>query len=917
MKSQEVRSRFLDYFKKHSHEVVRSSSLIPVGDETLLFNNAGMNQFKGVFLGTERPSYSRAVSSQKCVRAGGKHNDLDNVGFTARHHTFFEMLGNFSFGDYFKKEAIHFAWEFLTKELGISKDHLYVTVFEDDDEAANIWMNQEKLPASKISRFGEKDNFWRMGDTGPCGPCSEIFFDHGPEYGCQKKECAVGCDCDRFVEIWNLVFMQFNETSEGLQPLPNPSIDTGAGLERLSAVMQGTPVNYNTDLFLPMILEASHLAKVEYGFDKETQSCVSKFVKSSNLDKKLTSLKAATAETDACFRVVADHVRSTSFLMADGVIPSNEGRGYVLRRILRRAVRYSQKLTTEKSLIVPLAQLLIDQMSVAYPELAKRKETILKTLESEEERFLSTLHQGTEILERKISDLKNKGRGSLDGATAFQLYDTFGFPIDLTALMLKEKGMGLNEDEFNKVFEENRKKSQKSWKGAALSDNKLAIAQWASSFSKTQFLGYQSLDAEGEILGLFSQGSSDEVAPSAGESVFVIFDKTPFYAEGGGQIGDTGYLLKDKKIVAEIIDCQKFDDRFVHEVSHLKTTLKKNEAYELQVKNDDRQEIASHHSVTHLLHAALRKVLGSHVTQAGSLVEANRLRFDFSNPKPLSDDEIQHVEALVNREIAQGYNVSPEEMSFDEALKRGALALFGEKYSDQVRVVSLGSFSMELCGGTHVSNTALIRAFRIVQETGVSSGIRRIEAVAGETAVRLLLAQSRDYDLSRKLAGLEPFSIEAHASSEKLASKSQSDLSDWVTQQQSKLKVLDKQIQSARLSSLDPRGFSKDAFLWASVNVVPALVESDDRNLLKALTDRIRDVNAANTIVLVIGRSEGPTQPVIVALTKDLTSKLSAGELLKKLTHKFGGKGGGRPDFAQGAIEDSAGLQAHLTEAFN
>jgi len=713
MKSRDIREAFLKYFEKNAHSRVASSSLIPENDATLLFANAGMNQFKNSFLGLEQRSYKRATTSQKCVRAGGKHNDLENVGFTARHHTFFEMLGNFSFGDYFKKDAIHFAWDLLTRELQIPKERLYVTVFETDDEAADIWHKQEGVARDRIYRFGEKDNFWRMGDTGPCGPCSEIFYDHGEKADLPGVKSVMGGDGDRYVEIWNLVFMQYNEDGTGRHPLPKPSVDTGGGLERWAAALQGKLNNFDTDLFLPIISEASRISKREYISD----------------ENRLVKKDAGLLENTAALRVVADHSRAISFLLADGVIPSNEGRGYVLRRIMRRAIRYARKLTDDSSLLEKTAAVVISEMSPFYPELNNKKSIILKTIEDEVSRFLQTLDQGTEILNSALMKLSSRGQKIVDGETVFKLYDTFGFPPDLTRLMAVEKGFQTDETKFEKLMEDSRQKAKASWKGKAITADAAHLLQLVQKardqFGPTKFLGYETLRASQKLV-MISDGQNIVKSlgsdPNSDQSGILIFKETPFYAEGGGQVGDHG-TISSENFVADVLDVKKQNEVFLHFVQVTSGHVKEGALCELKVTNAKRRNTAAHHSATHLLHAALRKVLGTHVTQAGSLVSHERLRFDFTHNKPLTEDEIQKIEELVNYQISLAQDVVNEEMPYPTAIEKGALALFGEKYGERVRVLQIGDFSTELCGGTHVTNTAQIRLFKIVGESGVSAGV--------------------------------------------------------------------------------------------------------------------------------------------------------------------------------------------------
>ncbi|MEM7645462.1 MAG: alanine--tRNA ligase, partial [Pseudomonadota bacterium] len=733
MKYVEIRQAFTDFFSQKQHSKVVSSSLIPHDDPTLMFTNAGMNQFKDVFLGTDQRDYSRAVTIQKCLRAGGKHNDLENVGFTARHHTFFEMMGNFSFGDYFKKEAIAFAWEFLTEVLQIPKERLYVTVFTTDDEAAEIWEKEIGVPKEKIFRFGEKDNFWRMGQTGPCGPCSEIFYDHRPD----EPAIPIDQDEDRFVEIWNLVFMQFFEDENGNQtPLPKPSVDTGAGIERVAAALQGFKDNYQCDVFSPLIKKVCEKA----GLKNDWQSL------------------AKTPETLGAVKVVADHARAATFLIGEGVLPSNEGRGYVLRRIMRRAIRYARKLDEKISIYPEVCGVCIDTMALHYPELEKKRTTILSAVEAEEKRFLQTLDKGNDILLGQIDELKNKKESTIDGPTAFMLYDTYGFPFDLTQVIASEQGLKVDESGFYDSLEKAKQKARAARKSHSVTSDEKHLTEFSSAVKTkngaTDFSGYDAsqLVSSAKIVGLSDGTKQVEALSGPG---WAAFDRTSFYAEGGGQVGDHGKLLSldNDSAIAEVNDCRKMNDIFLHAVEVTEGTLSLGQDYQMNVDTKSRQATANNHSATHLLNAALKKVLGDHVNQAGSLVNTDKLRFDFSHGQPLTPTEKKSVESLVNSQITQSTSVEPEVMAHQEAIDRGAVAMFGEKYGKEVRVISMGldndqsPFSMELCGGTHVQQTAEIGLFKIVSESGVAAGVRRIEAVTGPRAFDYL-NQLADENLS-------------------------------------------------------------------------------------------------------------------------------------------------------------------------
>jgi len=897
MKSREIRQTFIDYFKRHGHRHVASSSLVPENDATLLFANAGMNQFKNLFLGLEHRDYTRAVTSQKCVRAGGKHNDLENVGHTARHHTFFEMLGNFSFGDYFKKDAIHFAWELLTKELGIPKDKLYVTVFQDDDEAADIWHKQEGVAKERIYRFGEKDNFWRMGDAGPCGPCSEIFYDHGPEADDPAKPSQMGGDGDRYVEVWNNVFMQFNEDGKGRSPLPKPSVDTGAGLERWAAMLQGQPNNYDTDLFQPIIAKAAQVSKKDYVSD----------LKVLRQNKELR-------ENVAAMRVLADHSRATAFLIADGVMPSNEGRGYVLRRIMRRAIRYGRTLTDDPTLFPQTINVVIAEMGDFYPELKRAKELINTTVTDEVSRFLATLDQGTAILNDELGKLSGRGQKTVGGDVVFKLYDTFGFPADLTRLMAVEKGFAIDEEGFEKNMEAARETSKASSKFKALSADAAHLVKVAQSAldagGATRFLGYESTRAQGRIV-VMSNGFEVKKELRHGDQGVVVFDQTPFYGESGGQAGDTGEIRSSDGSKAEVVDCTKQNDVYLHHIRVTEGTLRAGDVCDLQVRISARRATASNHSATHLLHAALRQVLGTHITQAGSAVDAERLRFDYTHNKPIGESDLQRIEDLVNGEISAQIEVGTREMEPKAAIEAGAMALFGEKYGDKVRVVKMGDFSTELCGGTHVANTALIRLFKIVSESGVSAGVRRIEAITGDAALNYLQKNAAENQRARAAAGIQ------ESWTQFLSAESKSAVGDWIENAKTQLKALEREIKSLKGSSIDLDAIVKAAKPFAGAGgpakLVTAAVDLEDRQVLSELADKIKD-RIQNGVVVLVGRGTDK-HPIIVAVTKDLTKSLAAGKLLGEIAQVLKGKGGGRPDFAQGAGEDLSQLDQAFAKA--
>lgn len=878
LKSTEIRNLFIDYFKKHGHTQVPSSSLIPENDPTLLFANAGMNQFKNVFIGLEKRPYSRAVTSQKCVRAGGKHNDLDNVGFTARHHTFFEMLGNFSFGDYFKTESLQFAWELLTKVYQIPVNKLYVTVHLTDDDAADIWHKQIGVPKDRIFRF-DKDNFWKMGDVGPCGPCSEIFYDHGEKAGkINDPYQGIAAGEDRFVEIWNHVFMQFDETSPGtMVPLPKPSVDTGMGFERLVAALQGQFSNYDTELFAPMIHVASTLAKKDYVTDPE--------ILRTNKD---------IFERVSAMRVLADHCRSVSFLLADGALPSNEGRGYVLRRIMRRAIRYGRKLSTDQSFLKPMSQSVIQHMSDFFPELKTREQHILSTIADEESRFLQTLDHGNQVIQDEIKKLNSQKNKTLSGETVFKLYDTYGFPVDLTSLIAAEQGLKVDESGFEKIMQESKEKAKSSWKGKSLQSDEKHLIEFGQTHSQkpTEFKGYDQLNTKAKIVAL-SNGHTEVPELKNSETGYLILDHTPFYAEGGGQAGDTGLLTNGQNQI-EILDCRKQGQVFLHTVKVISGNFKTGDTVTAVVDPKSRQQTANNHTATHLMHAALRKVLGTHVTQAGSLVDDTKTRFDFTHNKPLSSDEIKQIENLVNEQISLATPVKAQVMSHAEAIKQGAMALFGEKYGDQVRVLTIqdhdqnSPFSCELCGGTHVKNTSEIRVFKIMSESGVSAGVRRIEATTGDLAVNYLLKNTQENLEARHTAGVTP----------------EKTLSQWIDDKKDEVKSLQKEIKKAQSSQINIDDLIKGAqkikttdgtadFIFADLNL-------DDREVLSNISDQLKN-KVQKGITVIVGTGD-QSHPVIISVSKDLTTQYPAGTLLKEFSQIFGGKGGGRADFAQGAI---------------
>ncbi len=855
MTSAELRKAFLNYFAERGHEEVASSSLVPHNDPTLLFTNAGMVQFKDVFLGREKRATQRAVSSQRCVRAGGKHNDLENVGYTARHHTFFEMLGNFSFGDYFKAEAIQYAWEFLTETLQIPKEKLWVTVYQDDDKAADIWLKEIGADPGRFSRCGEKDNFWSMGDTGPCGPCSEIFYDHGPDIwggppGSPEE------DGDRYIEIWNLVFMQYNRDAEGnLTPLPRPSVDTGMGLERLAAVMQGVHSNYEIDLF-------------------------------ANLIKATAEITGCTDLEEKSLRVIADHIRSCAFLIVDGVLPSNEGRGYVLRRIIRRAIRHGYMLGVTEPFFYRLAEPLNREMGEAYPELAKAQSQVEKVLRQEEERFAETLEQGMKILEQAIGTLEGD---QIPGETVFKLYDTYGFPTDLTADIARERNLSLDMEGFEREMEAQRERARAASHFGAVEGVTLSLE------GETDFTGYERLEDEATVIALIQDGKTVDTLGDK-EAGMVILDRTPFYAESGGQVGDTGRLkLGDDYF--EVTDTRKQGgDLFVHighfhgEVLHVGDTVR------ARVDMEKRGRTVLNHSATHLLHAALRQVLGEHVEQKGSLVDSERLRFDFSHFEPVSSEQLRAIEQIVNRQIRENDMVETRIMSLDDARSAGAMALFGEKYGDQVRVLRIGEFSTELCGGTHAKAAGDIGLFKIIAEGGIASGVRRIEAVTGERAVEWVAAEEQ------RLQALAD-----------VVRSSREELGDKVALLLENNRRLEKELDQlkGKLASAAGSDLASSAVEVGGVKVLAAKLDGADPKSLRDTMDQLK--NKLGSAVIVLATVSGDKVSLVAGVTSDQTGSVKAGDLVKMVAEQVGGKGGGRPDMAQAGGNQPQALDGALS----
>ncbi len=870
LKGKEVRQLFLDYFARHGHEIVPSSPLVPADDPTLLFTNAGMVQFKKVFLGQEKRSYTRAASCQKCVRAGGKHNDLENVGYTARHHTFFEMLGNFSFGDYFKEEAIFFAWEFLTKELELPIERLYVTVFRDDDEAAALWKKISGLSERRIVRLGEKDNFWAMGDTGPCGPCSEIIFDQGPEVGCGRPDCRVGCDCDRYLELWNLVFMQYERDEKGtLHPLPRPCIDTGMGLERITATLQGVPTNFDTDLFKALMKKISQLTGRAYHQDQKTT---------------------------IAFRVIADHSRAAAFLLADGVLPSNEGRGYVLRRIIRRAVRFGRSLGLERPFLHETGLTVVEDMGDVYPELVRARETIAKVLQIEEERFRETLERGLSYLEEGLKHLEKKGQRILPGDFIFKLYDTYGFPYDIVRDLALERGFSLDMAGFEKEMARQRQRSRQHWKGTLDKAPQIFQDLLDQGLGK-EFVGYDTLETEAQILALVSKGESVEEV-TEGQEAEAVFSRTPFYGEAGGQVGDTGQVLVPQG-QAEVTDTKRIGDLFVHRLRITQGSLKVGDTVRLLVDAQRRKAIARHHTATHLLHAALRELLGEHVHQAGSLVAPDRLRFDFTHFESLKQEDIFALEDRVNEIIRENIPVETMILPLKEAMALGAMALFGEKYGEKVRVVKIGDFSLELCGGTHVLRSGDIGFFKIVSDSSIQAGVRRIEAVAGKPAVKYvhhLEGQQKALALKLKVA---PHEVEKRLDT----------LLKQIKAQQQEIEKLKRQLARGGLETvLDKVKEIK------GIKVLAAEVEAPEAKTLREMGDVLRQRLGSGVVVL--GAVIQNKAHLLVMVTKDLTEKLHAGKIMADLAQRLGGRGGGRPDMAQGGAPRTEKLSQALEEVY-
>ena len=859
MTSRELRRKFLEYFERNSHTIVPSSGLLPEKDPTLLFVNAGMVQFKNLFLGVEKRQYNRATSCQKCVRAGGKHNDLDNIGKTLRHHTFFEMLGNFSFGDYFKKDAIAYAWEFLTKEAGLDESKMWVTIFREDDEAEELWKKTGVRP-DRIVRLDEKDNFWSMGDEGPCGPCSEILYDLGPEVGCRQPACKVGCDCDRYLEIWNLVFMEFDRSADGsMKKLPRPSIDTGMGLERITSIMQGKIGNYETDLFVPIIRRIEDIAGCAYGENEKN---------------------------DIAIRVIADHARGATFIINDGVLPSKDGRGYVLRRIIRRALRYGRKLGIQKEFLNELTKNVVDIMEDAYPDIKNNHAYIMRVIKGEEERFIETLGMGMKLYEEFTRGLKSRGDRAIPGDLVYKLYDTYGFPVDITTDMADEDGLAVDKDGFEKALAEQKERSKtgSQIKGEEWNEGHLAILQTGLS---SVFTGYETMQDEGVVQAILV---GNEIVEQIGEDQEgeLFLTKTPFYAESGGQIDDSGAVITTSgNVLARVTGVAKVKEvLFAHRVIMESGTLRRGDAVSLAVDEEKRKGTSRNHTATHLLQYALRQVLGDHVKQSGSLVEPGRMRFDFTHFEAMKDEEIRQVEDIVNEKIMDCVPVIVNVKSREEAIREGATALFEEKYGETVRVISIGDFSRELCGGTHVRNTGQIGSLYILSESSLASGVRRIEATTGMGALAY----------KRRVEGtLRSIARKTNIEFDRVESRVESLLDDLASREK-ELAHFKQDIVAGRVD-----GAIAEAPDIGGVRVVTLFVENASAEDLRKVTDVVR--SRVRDCIVVVGTETGNDKGLIVAsVSKDAQKTYSAGKIIRNLTAHYGGKGGGNPNTAQGGV---------------
>jgi len=863
----EIRRRFLEFYKAHGHEAVRSSSLVPKDDPSLLFTNAGMVQFKKIFLGQEKRAYSRATTSQKCLRVGGKHNDLENVGRTARHHTFFEMLGNFSFGDYFKEDAIKFAWKFLTEELKLPKERLYATVFRDDDEAEQLWLKHSDIPAERIYRMGEKDNFWSMGDTGPCGPCSEILIDQGEHMTC-GPDCGIGkCDCDRFLEIWNLVFMQYDQDATGKrEPLPKPSIDTGMGLERITAVCQGVFSNFDTDIFQAIIQYTCGLANVSYRSDDET---------------------------DTALRVIADHSRAIAFMITDGILPSNEGRGYVLRRLIRRAYRFGRLIGLTDTFLHKTALKVVDIMGDDYPELRENSDFMARVVREEEDRFNRTLDKGLSMLEDELATLSASGAAHVPGDIAFRLYDTFGFPLDIVNDIAEKRGFSVDEDGFKALMKEQKERAKAAWKGSGEKDIASRFQPLLEEGMRSEFIGYDHLCGEGRIVALMDEHALAVERLAAGQKGYLVTNRTPFYGASGGQSGDIGTIASPSGKVRVVDTIKPSPELVVHHVEAVEGDILLDQEVDLTVTEDDRVASARNHTCTHLLHAALRRVLGDHVKQAGSLVAPDRLRFDFTHIAPMTPEELAAVEREVNRVIMADIPLETDHMHYDDAVKRGAMALFGEKYGDEVRVVAIADESVELCGGTHLRATGQAGLFLIVSESGVAAGVRRIEALTGWNAMHAVLAQRSEQAQLSAMLKARPGEIVSRVES---------------LQKENRTLRKDMERAAAQATSGQGRNIMDEATDVAGVKLLAAKVEVPNVKALRDLMDDVRSKLVSG--IACLAAVDGDKVQLIIAVSKDLQTRFTAPQLIKDVAAEVGGSGGGRPDMAQAGGTNPAGIDA-------
>ena len=855
MTGNELRKKFINYFEDKKHTRIQSYPLVPRNDPSLLFTNAGMVQFKNIFLGEETSTSKRAVSVQKCVRAGGKHNDLEMVGRTARHHTFFEMLGNFSFGDYFKKDAIAYGWDFLTNVVGLPKDKLYISVYKDDEEAFDIWSHEIGIPTGRITRLGEKDNFWSMGNTGPCGPCSEIYIDQGEAIGCGKLTCTVGCDCDRYLEIWNLVFMQYNRDASGnLTPLPNPCIDTGMGLERLAAVTQGKKSNYDCDLLMNIIKEVCRVTGKSYGYDKED---------------------------DISIRVITDHARAVAFLIGDGVLPSNEGRGYVVRRIIRRALRHGKLLEQSDPFFFRITNYVAEIFSESYPDFKQNSAFIHRVVQNEESNFANTLNFGMQRMDEILNHVRKEKLNHIPGDEVFKLYDTFGFPVDLAEEYGKEIGLCLDMDGFNKAMQEQKEKAMASWKGSGDELVSPFFNNFVKAESPTRFLGYDKTLAKGKILAILKDSKPIDSADQ-GEEVELLMNQTPFYGESGGQVGDSGVAWNEVAQLNISKSTKPISELIVHHAKVTQGTIKKLDTLTLKVDSIGRSETTLHHSATHLLHASLKEVLGDHVKQAGSLVTADRLRFDYTHFSPLSQAEKYRIEEQVNQKIRENLSVSTCELPMEKAVKEGAVALFGEKYGDNVRVVSMGGFSKELCGGTHTTATGNIGLFKIVSEGGIASGVRRMEAVAGKSAYFAMQEENKILTSIRSILKVSP--EEETNRIKKILKKS---------------REMEKEVNllKAKLVSGEGSDLKNDTQKVGNLSLVVKQFEGMDAKTLRTFIDNAK--NRIKSGVVIVGSATNGKVLLAAGVTKDLEESFHAGNILKEIATIVGGNGGGRSDLAQ------------------